>query len=201
MKKYFNLLMMALFATMALSFASCSDDDEPEDPNTDNAEFIFDGKKMFLRNSGKLSYVRLENIMQIQFSLYKSQNSFSNDNLDLYPLAGADFEIKPFDVNHTSKGTKLEVVTSRYTWVSYCPDETYFDPMGLYGWERYFEPKTGDITFESYNGTKEEVTINVNLTMSNKKGESVTLKGKVNCKYFDSPTGNGLSMWGGEYDY
>ncbi len=36
MKKYFNLLMVALFATMTLSFASCSDDDEPDYNDSDS---------------------------------------------------------------------------------------------------------------------------------------------------------------------
>ena len=60
MKKYLNLLFVALFATMSFALVSCGDDDEPDDPTNDTATFAYNGEKLYVRDSGTLDNIKIE---------------------------------------------------------------------------------------------------------------------------------------------
>lgn len=189
-------MYVALLATLTLSLTACGDDDdEPDSPSAQSGEFVFDGKSMYLRNSGALDYVRDEGVMQINFSLYKEKDAFSGEEMDVYPTASASIEIKPFDVTTTAKGKKLEVMTSRYTYTEYFPSG--FDGNYLAG-KYYFKPTAGSVIFEGYDSATEVVTLKIDLTMANKT-ESVSMKGSIRCEYTD-PSYT-LESWEGKYDY
>ncbi len=198
MKKYLNLLFVALFATMSFALVSCGDDDEPDDPTNDTATFAYNGEKLYVRDSGTLDNIKIDDMMQMGFSLYKTSDPYSGDDMDIYPMASVTLELKPFDVNATAKGTKLEVVTSRYTWIEDYSKGFQIGSQNVSGVEYYFKPTSGEVTFEGYDSKNDVVTVKVNLTMSN-KSKSVTLKGSVSCEY--EANSYTSSEFGGDYPY
>lgn len=191
MERYIKLLFVALFATMSFALTSCGDDnDEPDDPNNNSASFTYNGEKLYTRDSGTFDNIKIDDMMQMSFALYKTPDVFSgDDDVDLYPVVSVTLEIKPFDVTSTSKGTKLEVITSRYTWI-----EDYSN-----GAEYYFKPTAGEVTFEGYDSNNNTVNIKVNLTMAN-PSKSVTLKGYVVCAY-EADSYVSSEYGGGDYPY
>lgn len=191
MERYIKLLFVALFATMSFALTSCGDDnDEPDDPNNNSASFTYNGEKLYTRDSGTFDNIKIDDMMQMGFALYKTPDLFSgDDDVEIYPVVGVTLEIKPFDVTSTSKGTKLEVITSRYTWI-----EDYSN-----GAEYYFKPTAGEVTFEGYDSNNNTVNIKVNLTMAN-PSKSVTLKGSVVCAY-EANSYTSSMYGGGDYPY
>lgn len=199
MKTYFYLFFVALFATMSFTLTSCGDeDDEPENPNNSES-FSYNGEKLFVRDSGTLDNVQIEDKMQCSFSLYKTSDPYSGEDIDIYPKVGVTLELKPFDVTTTSKGSRVDVITSRYTWIEDYSNGFYIGPSSVEGVEYYFKPTSGDITFEGYDSQTESVTLKVNLTMSNLT-KSVTLKGTVNCQY-ENDSYVISEYGGGDYPY
>lgn len=182
---------MALFATMSFALTSCGDDnDEPNNPNNNSAAFTYNGEKLYTRDSGTFDNIKIDDMMQMGFALYKTPDLFSgDDDVDLYPVVSVTLEIKPFDVTSTSKGTKLEVITSRYTWIEDLSN----------GAEYYFKPTAGEVTFEGYDSNNNTVNIKVNLTMAN-PSKSVTLKGSVVCAY-EADSYVSSEYGGGDYPY
>ena len=181
MTKYLKLLMVALFATMSFALTSCGGDDEPNDPNG-STSFNYKRKKLYVRDSGTLDNVQIDGQMQCAFSLYKTADPYSGEELDIYPKVSVTLEIKPFDVETASKGTKLDVVTSRYTWVEDYSNGVDIGASSVEGVEYYFKPSAGTVSFEGYDSANETVTLKVNLTMSN-PSQSVSLSGTVKCAY------------------
>ena len=200
MKKYFYLFFVALFATMSFALTSCSDDDdEPNDPNNDTATFTYNGEKLYVRDSGTLDNIKIDNMMQMGFSLYKTSDPYSGEDLDIYPKASVTLEIKPFDVNTTPKGTKLNIVTSRYTWIEDYSNGFQIGSQNTSGVEYYFKPTSGEVSFGGYDSKNNTVTIKVNLTMTN-QSKSTTLNGTVVCEYeADSYTSS--EYGGSDYPY
>lgn len=203
MKKYFYLFFVALFATMSFGLTSCGDDDDepgiPDGPNDGGAAFIYNGEKLYLRDSGTFDNIKIDNMMQMAFSLYKTSDPLSGEEPDLYPVASAFFEIKPFDVTSTSKGTKLEVITSRYTYIEDLSKGFSIGSTSVEGVEYYFKPTAGEVTFEGYDSKNNTVTVNVNLTMAN-PSKSATLKGTVVCEY-EADSYVSFEYGGGDYPY
>lgn len=191
MERYIKLLFVALFATMSFALTSCGDDnDEPDDPNNNSASFTYNGEKLYTRDSGTFDNIKIDDMMQMGFALYKTPDLFSgDDDVEIYPVVGVTLEIKPFDVTSTSKGTKLEVITSRYTWIEDLSN----------GAEYYFKPTAGEVTFEGYDSNNNTVNIKVNLTMAN-PSKSVTLKGSVVCAY-EANSYVSSEYGGGDYPY
>lgn len=191
MERYIKLLFVALFATMSFALTSCGDDnDEPDDPNNNSASFTYNGEKLYTRDSGTFDNIKIDDMMQMGFALYKTPDLFSgDDDVEIYPVVGVTLEIKPFDVTSTSKGTKLEVITSRYTWIEDLSN----------GAEYYFKPTAGEVTFEGYDSNNNTVNIKVNLTMAN-PSKSVTLKGSVVCAY-EADSYVSSMYGGGDYPY
>lgn len=191
MERYIKLLFVALFATMSFALTSCGDDnDEPDDPNNNSASFTYNGEKFYTRDSGTFDNIKIDDMMQMGFALYKTPDLFSgDDDVEIYPVVGVTLEIKPFDVTSTSKGTKLEVITSRYTWIEDLSN----------GAEYYFKPTAGEVTFEGYDSNNNTVNIKVNLTMAN-PSKSVTLKGSVVCAY-EADSYVSSMYGGGDYPY
>ena len=191
MERNIKLLFVALFATMSFALTSCGDDnDEPDDPNNNSASFTYNGEKLYTRDSGTFDNIKIDDMMQMGFALYKTPDLFSgDDDVEIYPVVGVTLEIKPFDVTSTSKGTKLEVITSRYTWIEDLSN----------GAEYYFKPTAGEVTFEGYDSNNNTVNIKVNLTMAN-PSKSVTLKGSVVCAY-EADSYVSSMYGGGDYPY
>lgn len=191
MERYIKLLFVALFATMSFALTSCGDDnDEPDDPNNNSASFTYNGEKLYTRDSGTFDNIKIDDMMQMGFALYKTPDLFSgDDDVEIYPVVGVTLEIKPFDVTSTSKGTKLEVITSRYTWIEDLSN----------GAEYYFKPTAGEVTFKGYDSNNNTVNIKVNLTMAN-PSKSVTLKGSVVCAY-EADSYVSSMYGGGDYPY
>ena len=191
MERYIKLLFVALFATMSFALPPCGDDnDEPDDPNNNSASFTYNGEKLYTRDSGTFDNIKIDDMMQMGFALYKTPDLFSgDDDVEIYPVVGVTLEIKPFDVTSTSKGTKLEVITSRYTWIEDLSN----------GAEYYFKPTAGEVTFEGYDSNNNTVNIKVNLTMAN-PSKSVTLKGSVVCAY-EADSYVSSMYGGGDYPY
>ena len=191
MERYIKLLFVALFATMSFALTSCGDDnDEPDDPNNNSASFTYNGEKLYTRDSGTFDNIKIDDMMQMSFALYKTPDLFSgDDDVEIYPVVSVTLEIKPFDVTSTSKGTKLEVITSRYTWIEDLSN----------GAEYYFKPTAGEVTFEGYDSNNNTVNIKVNLTMAN-PSKSVTLKGSVVCAY-EADSYVSYMYGGGDYPY
>lgn len=184
MAKLIKLFYVALFATMSLALTSCGDEDEPEDSSNDSAAFIFDGEKLYTRNYDTLDNIRIVNMMQINCSLYKTPDAFSGEDVDIYPVAGITLEIKPFNVETTSKGTALEVITSRRTYISDIRNGFSIGTSSVSGINYYFKPTSGKVTFEGYDAQKNTVTIQMDITMAN-PSNSIKLNGKVICEYID----------------
>lgn len=200
MTKYFKLLMVAIFATMSFALTGCGDDDddEPDAPNS-SASFNYNGEKLYVRDSGTLDNVQVDGQMQCAFALYQTANPYSGEELDIYPKVSVTLELKPFDVETASKGTKLDVVTSRYTWIEDYTKGFSIGTSSVEGVEYYFKPTAGEVTFVGYDSKNETVTLKVNLTMSN-PSKSVSLNGTVNCKYEENSYT--LSEYGGgDYPY
>lgn len=184
MAKLIKLFYVALFATMSLALTSCGDEDEPKDSSNDSAAFIFDGEKLYTRNYDTLDNIRIVNMMQINCSLYKTPDAFSGEDVDIYPVAGITLEIKPFNVETTSKGTALEVITSRRTYISDIRNGFSIGTSSVSGINYYFKPTSGKVTFEGYDAQKNTVTIQMDITMAN-PSNSIKLNGKVICEYID----------------
>lgn len=200
MKKYFYLFFVALLATMSFTFTSCSDDDDDlNGPNNDTATFTYNGEKLYVRDSGTLDNIKIDNMMQMGFALYKTADPYSGEDLDIYAKVCVHLEIKPFDVNTTPKGAKLDVVTSRYTWIEDCSNGFHIGSEGISGIEYYFKPTSGEVSFEGYDSKNNTVTIKVNLTMSN-QSKSTTLNGTVACKY-EADSYVSSVYGGGDYPY
>ena len=200
MERYIKLLFVALFATMSFALTSCgNDDDEPDAPNNDTATFAYNGEKLYVRDSGTLDNIKIDNMMQMGFALYKTSDPYSGGDLDLYPMASVTLEIKPFDVTSTSKGTKLEVITSRYTWIEDYSKGFSIGSSSVEDVEYYFKPTAGEVTFEGYDSNNNTVNIKVNLTMAN-PSKSVTLKGSVVCAY-EADSYVSSMYGGGDYPY
>lgn len=199
MTKYFKLLMVALFATMSFAFTSCgSDDDEPDTPNS-SASFLYNGEKLFVRDSGTLDNVQIDGKMQCAFALYQTEDPYNVEELDLYPKVSVTLEVTPFDVETVSKGTKLDVVTSRYTWIEDYTKGFSIGTSSVEGVEYYFKPTAGTVTFEGYDSNDGTVTLKINLTMTN-PSKSVSLSGTVKCEYEDDSYT--ISEYGGgDYPY
>ena len=200
MERYIKLLFVALFATTSFALTSCgNDDDEPDAPNNDTATFAYNGEKLYVRDSGTLDNIKIDNMMQMGFALYKTSDPYSGGDLDLYPMASVTLEIKPFDVTSTSKGTKLEVITSRYTWIEDYSKGFSIGSSSVEDVEYYFKPTAGEVTFEGYDSNNNTVNIKVNLTMAN-PSKSVTLKGTVECAY-EANSYVSSEYGGGDYPY
>lgn len=202
MERYIKLLFVALFATMSFALTSCGDDnDEPDEPNNNSAAFTYNGEKLYTRDSGTFDNIKIDDMMQMGFALYKTPDLFSgdDDDVDLYPVVSVTLEIKPFDVTSTSKGAKLEVITSRYTWIEDYSKGFWFSTGSVEGVEYYFKPTAGEVTFEGYDSNNNTVNIKVNLTMAN-PSKSVTLKGSVVCAY-EADSYVSSMYGGGDYPY
>ena len=200
MERYFKFLIVALLTTTSFALTSCgNDDDEPDAPNNDTATFAYNGEKLYVRDSGTLDNIKIDNMMQMGFALYKTSDPYSGGDLDLYPMASVTLEIKPFDVTSTSKGTKLEVITSRYTWIEDYSKGFSIGSSSVEDVEYYFKPTAGEVTFEGYDSNNNTVNIKVNLTMAN-PSKSVTLKGTVECAY-EANSYVSSEYGGGDYPY
>lgn len=200
MKKYIYLLFVALFATTSFAFVGCSsDDDEIDDSVNEESAFVYNGEKLYVRDTGAFNNLKLDNMMQMEFSLYKTSEPYNSERgIGIYPKVGVTLEIEPFDVNTAAKGAKLDVVTSRYTWIEDFSNGFHVGEANVSGVEYYFKPTSGEVTFEGYDSSNNTVTIRVNLTMAN-PSKSVTLKGTVACEYEDDSYVS--SSFGGDYPY
>lgn len=200
MKKYFYLLLVAFFATMSVTFISCSDDDdESDDPTNNSATFAYNDEKLYVRDSGTLDNIKIDNMMQMGFSLYKTSDPYSGEDMDIYPFASVTLEIKPFDVSATPKGTKLDVITSRYTWIEDYSNGFHIGTQNVSGVEYYFKPTSGEVSFERYDSKSNAVVFKVNLTMAN-PSKSVRLNGTVVCEY-EADSYVSSEYGGGDYPY
>lgn len=198
MERYFKLFIVALLTTTSFALTSCGND-EPNGPDNDSAAFIYNGEKLYVRDSGTFDNIKIDNMMQMGFALYKTSDPYSGGDLDLYPMASVTLEIKPFDVTSTSKGTKLEVITSRYTWIEDYSKGFSIGSSSVEGVEYYFKATAGEVTFEGYDSDNNTVNIKVNLTMAN-PSKSVTLKGTVECAY-EANSYVSSEYGGGDYPY
>ena len=108
MTKYLKLLMVALFATMSFALTSCGGDDEPNDPNG-STSFNYNGKKLYVRDSGTLDNVQIDGQMQCAFSLYKTADPYSGEELDIYPKVLHEF----VKANHPKADTVYDYIIQR----------------------------------------------------------------------------------------
>ena len=201
MKKYLSILIAVLFAATSATLTSCGDDDEsdlPEVNQTASGDFTFNNKKLYVRDTGRLNNVRIDGKMQITFSLFQMADALEGEEADIFPKVSAVFEIKPIDVTSVSKGTKLAIIKSRYTWVEDYTEGGSFGSGSVEGVNFYFTPERGQITFEGYDTKSNTATVKLNLTMTSSYG-SATLKGTVKCEY-ENESYTLDSFLGGEYE-
>lgn len=182
MKKYFSLIMTAIFSVMVFSFVGC--DDLFEDEKTDNPVKIdYNGRTLYHSfsftdiSTPSLHYSPSKGVMQFNVFLFEKQWTLSDE-----AKVQCNIEVKSFDANKARKGTKLEIITSRYTWLQ----EYETNMSDEKNSKKFFKVTDGGITFEAME-TNNRVRIKVDMTITNEAtGESRIIKGTLRCHYGSS---------------
>lgn len=184
MKKYFSLIMTAIISVMVFSFVGC--DDLFEDEKTDNPVKIdYNGRTLYHSfsftdiSTPSLHYSPSKGVMQFNVFLFEKQWELGGE-----AKVKCNVEVKSFDANKARKGTKLEIITSRYTWLQ----EYETNMSDSANSKCFFKVTDGGITFEAME-TNNRVRLKVNMTLTNEAtGESRIIKGTMRCHYGSSNT-------------
>lgn len=197
MKKCFSLIMIAIISVMTFSLVGC--DDLLEDQGTGNPVKIkYNGKTLYHSfsftdvSTPSLHYSPNYGVMQFNVFLFEKEWTMGGE-----AKVQCNVEVKPFDVDKAQKGSKLEIITSRYTWLQEY-ETNMFDKDNS---KKFFKVTEGGITFEAME-TNNRVRLKVNMVMTNEAtGESRKIEGTLRChcgssntydifKYFDQDNPN-----------
>lgn len=165
MKKYLQLLLVALFATLSFSLTSCGDDDEPDGGDSKaNLTINGQGYKEHSATGATSSVTDYGNgVMTIHAELYPA----SSDEFDYFPRANVSLEAKSATF---TKGMTLDL-TDGYV-------EMVTDVMEG---DKYDEIKSGKITVSEVKG--ETVTLKFDNLKLSDGSEAITINGSLKCEY------------------
>ena len=169
MKKYFQLLFVALFATMSFALTSCGDDNDEPDNGNGKSSFTVNGQAYAVAVTPTFTNVTSQNRSQINFEVRPSKS----DESDIFPLVNVNIES---DVLSTpvSEGAKLSIKDNNSTYAEMI--------TGIMEVTRYTEYKSGSVTVESASSTKVTLKFD-NVKFADANGATITLNGTINCDY------------------
>lgn len=202
MKIYTKFFGILLISFISVSLISCNNDEEPQ-VNGDNT-FSFNNETYYFHYQNDyswpiLNYSQREDILQLNFALYKDPSIFSE--LEYSDIVGGGIEITPFNPVDLKKGDSLQILSRQVgKYSTYTCIESDFE-----GWTGsqvlknfYYLFSSGGITFESYDSSSQTVTLRFNkVTFKGNNNDSCVLDGEMKCIYDK----NGyLTLYDGVYD-
>lgn len=173
MKKYLQLLFVALFATVSFALTSCGDDNDEPDNGNGKSSFTVNGQAYGIHEdtgaTPTFTNVTSQNRSQVDIEVYPAKS----DDSDLYPRVHVNIESDALPTP-VAKGAKLSIKDNNSTYSEMT--------TGFMEVTRYTEYKSGSVTVESASSTSVTLKFD-NVKFADADGDIITLNGTINCDY------------------
>lgn len=168
MKKYLQLLLVALFATMLFALTSCGDDNDEPNGGDSNAALTINGQGYKEHPTTGANSTVTDYGTSLGISIKAELYPTNSDETDFFPRANISLEANSVTM---SKGTTL---TLNDGYVELVTDVMEGD--------RYDEIKSGKVTVSEVQGATVTLSFD-NLKLANDDNKTVTINGTLVCDY------------------